>query len=215
MTRTRTAAAALLALLATAAAACGGDDSSGPTGTPPPTTGTVSGAVTAAGTGVSGARVTLDGGGAQTTPASGQYAFSSVAAGAHTLALALPPGFDLDAGQSLSRPVTVAAGQSATVNWSLRQQEQPGASTVDTVRIVGTTFQPTDLTVPAGREVVWINTSSGVFHTVTPDGHTQWSRVTTDAPGEVLRVTFGSAGQFPYYCEPHRSIGMTGTVTVQ
>lgn len=90
----------------------------------------------------------------------------------------------------------------------------PSTSTVDTVRITGGSFDPATLTVRAGRTVVWVSETS-VLHTVTPDGHSQWTRRTTSAPGEVLRVTFGSAGAFPYYCEPHRSSGMTGQVTVQ
>lgn len=90
----------------------------------------------------------------------------------------------------------------------------PSTSTVDTIRMSGTSFEPSELTVRPGRTVVWVNTQS-IFHTVTPEGHTQWSRATTNAAGEVLRVTFNAVGAFPYHCEPHRASGMTGRITVQ
>ena len=90
----------------------------------------------------------------------------------------------------------------------------PSTSTVDTVRLTGVAFEPANLTVRPGRTVVWVNTQA-IFHTVTPQGHTQWTRATTSAPGEVLRVTFNSAGEFPYVCEPHASAGMVGRITVQ
>lgn len=90
----------------------------------------------------------------------------------------------------------------------------PSQSTVDTVRLTGSTFEPSSLTVRPGRTVVWVNTTS-LVHTVTPEGHNQWTSRTSGSPGEVLRVTFNSAGTFPYVCEPHRSAGMTGRIVVQ
>lgn len=90
----------------------------------------------------------------------------------------------------------------------------PSQGTVDTVRLTGSSFEPSTLTVRPGRTVVWVNTTS-IVHTVTPDGHSQWANRTTSSPGEVLRVTFNNAGSFPYFCEPHRSAGMTGQIIVQ
>jgi len=90
----------------------------------------------------------------------------------------------------------------------------PSQSTVDTVRLTGSSFEPSSLTVRTGRTVVWVNTTA-LVHTVTPDGHSRWTSRTTSTPEEVLRVTFDSAGTFPYYCEPHRSAGMTGRIVVQ
>lgn len=90
----------------------------------------------------------------------------------------------------------------------------PSQGTVDTVRLTGAAFEPENLTIRPGRTVVWVNTQP-VFHTVTPDGHSQFSRATSSTVGEVLRVTFNSAGAFAYFCEPHRAAGMTGRITVQ
>jgi len=90
----------------------------------------------------------------------------------------------------------------------------PAAGSVDTVRLNGTSFQPANLTIQRGRTVVWVNTQP-IFHTITPDGHNAWTSANTSTTGEALRVTFNSAGTFPYVCTPHISSGMVGTITVQ
>jgi plastocyanin len=64
-----------------------------------------------------------------------------------------------------------------------------------------------------GARVRWISTTS-TFHTVTPDGHSAWQRWPTSSAGNVFEHQFTSAGDFPYFCEPHRSTGMVGRVTV-
>lgn len=89
------------------------------------------------------------------------------------------------------------------------------ARTVDTIFVSGVSFTPSSLTVAAGRTVVWFKTDAPTFHTITPDGHSAFSRVTSNGSGEILRVTFNTAGTYNYFCEPHRGAGMTGSVTVQ
>ncbi|MEV4621278.1 PQQ-dependent sugar dehydrogenase [Asanoa sp. NPDC049573] len=78
---------------------------------PPPTTGTVKGVVTnAGGTPIVGASVTLTpGSGSTTTAAQGAYQFGGVPAGSYTVTAT-------SGGQSASKPVTVTAGGTATVN---------------------------------------------------------------------------------------------------
>lgn len=75
-------------------------------------------------------------------------------------------------------------------------------------------FSPDELRVEAGTTVRWRNTTSN-FHTVTPDGHSAWSEWQTAGTGETFEVTFDVPGTYPYYCNPHRSLGMTGTVIVE
>lgn len=75
-------------------------------------------------------------------------------------------------------------------------------------------FSPAELRVEAGTTVRWRNTTSN-FHTVTPDGHSAWSEWQTAGAGETFEVTFDVPGTYPYYCRPHRSLGMTGTITVE
>ena len=35
------------------------------------------------------------------------------------------------------------------------------------------------------------------------------------SPGESFSTTFTEAGEYPYYCEPHRGAGMVGKVIVE
>jgi plastocyanin len=194
---------------------CGGGGTTDPPPPPAAQTGTVAGTVSADGSGVPGTQITLEGRGTQTTNSQGAYTFASVPIGNRNISLALPDGYEAETGQPLERTVSVMANQTATVNWGLRALQQPPATAeVDTVQISGTSFSPANLTVAPGRTVVWVYVSGGP-HTVTPDGHTQWQSVSANSPGEVLRVTFNTAGTFDYYCEPHRSLGMTGEIVVQ
>lgn len=70
-------------------------------------------------------------------------------------------------------------------------------------------FNPTRLTVPAGREVMWVFDDNGLTHTVTADdGSFTSDRRTT---GEFKR-TFDAPGEVAYHCEVHAR--MKGTVVV-
>lgn len=94
-----------------------------------------------------------------------------------------------------------------------------GPGVVDGVVVVvelqdGFQFSQPELRIEPGTTVRWVNTTS-TFHTVTPDGHTAWSEWQTASQGESFEVTFDQEGTFPYYCLPHRSLGMTGTVIVE
>lgn len=191
-------------------AACGGD---GGGTTTEPTVGTVAGTVTSSGSGLAGVQVTLTGKAAVVTGSDGRYTVTGVARGTHTITISVPTGQELSAGEAAEKSVTVSAGQTSTVNWSL-QASTPAGATVDTVRMSGTTFSPSSLTVKTGSTIVWVNMES-MTHTVTPDGHSQWARAESSSPGEVTRATITEAGTFNYYCEPHRSSGMTGRIVVQ
>lgn len=87
---------------------------------------------------------------------------------------------------------------------------------------VGTTnnlkFDPANLTVAAGTKITWTNTGGG-YHTVTggentPDPNNPIGRGVIDTEGKTYSVTIDKPGTYKYYCEPHLSIGMVGTVTV-
>ncbi|MDX1674974.1 MAG: plastocyanin/azurin family copper-binding protein [Longimicrobiales bacterium] len=89
-----------------------------------------------------------------------------------------------------------------------------GASDVVEVQAMGDlTFSPPDVTIEPGTTVRWVN-ESGIFHTVTPDGHTEWASADL-SDGTTFEHTFNTEGTFPYYCEPHVGQGMTGTITVE
>lgn len=87
-------------------------------------------------------------------------------------------------------------------------------ASVVTVELVNFRFSPSSLMVNAGTRVRFVNTTN-TFHTVTPNGHDAWTRAETSRVETVLEVTLNSAGTFAYFCEPHLSTGMAGTITVQ
>jgi plastocyanin len=86
----------------------------------------------------------------------------------------------------------------------------PSNSTV--VRIVANagsnSFSPNPVEVKVGETVTWINDDGR--HTVTSkDGVFESGMM---GKGQSFSFTFDKAGEYPYFCEPHRS--MVGTVVV-
>ncbi|MGH7549665.1 MAG: plastocyanin/azurin family copper-binding protein [Gemmatimonadota bacterium] len=90
----------------------------------------------------------------------------------------------------------------------------PPPGNVLEIHLEGFSFEPAEPMIPVGTTVRWVN-DSNLFHTVTPEGHSEWQRQTTTQQGVVFEHTFQNAGMFPYFCEPHRTDGMTGSITVQ
>lgn len=76
------------------------------------------------------------------------------------------------------------------------------------------TFSPDDVTIAPGTTVRWVN-QANITHTVTPDGHSEWTEWETTISGEQFEHTFSTTGTYEYYCDPHRSDGMTGVIRVQ
>lgn len=87
-------------------------------------------------------------------------------------------------------------------------------ATVD-VSMVNYSFQPETVTINAGDTVRWIN--QGGSHTTTSgtgcvsDGKWNSGLLSTS---QTYSVMFNTAGTYPYFCMPHCSLGMTGTVVV-
>ena len=78
------------------------------------------------------------------------------------------------------------------------------------VKIENFSFGPTELTVPAGTTVTWINRDD-IPHTVVSTDKVFKSKVLdTD---EKFSFTFSKAGTYPYFCSIHPK--MTGKVIVQ
>lgn len=114
------------------------------------------------------------------------------------------------------RDLLVAAGAALAVGACSEHQDLTGPPPVEVVEIEIRNFQfsPSELTIAPGTTVRWRNTTA-TFHTVTPDGHAQWSEWQTAGMGQTFDVRFDQAGEFRYFCSPHRSLGMTGTIIVQ
>lgn len=78
----------------------------------------------------------------------------------------------------------------------------------------GLQFSPASVTVQAGETVEWVNDVT-MFHTITPDGHTEWVQGAVTNAGDTFTHTFETPGTYEYYCDPHLTDGMTGVVVVQ
>ena len=74
------------------------------------------------------------------------------------------------------------------------------------------TFTPDILTITVGDTVRWTNT--GGFHNVVADDNSFTSGAPSDAPW-VYEFVFTVVGNFPYSCEVHVALGMTGIIIVE
>ena len=94
--------------------------------------------------------------------------------------------------------------------------DRTGTSQV-TVRVGaedGLKFSPPAIVVDTGTTVRWTWTGQGGRHDVVArDG--QFKSEYHDSEGATFEHTFEATGAFPYYCEPHRSLGMKGGVRVE
>jgi plastocyanin len=103
---------------------------------------------------------------------------------------------------------------------------QPGAAAATVTMTDTLRFEPATLTVAKGTTVTWSNTSS-MEHTVTddpavavnkadaalPSGAQPWNSGTI-SPGQTFQHTFDTPGTYKYFCMPHETAGMLGTITV-
>ena len=148
----------------------------------------------------------------ETTNTAGEATFSQLAAGAYEVEVTPPTGFEVASGSSSRQAVDVMDGQTSDVAFALTATD--GGNVVEINLTTSLTFSPANPTIEPGTTVRWINDAS-IFHTITPDGHTEWERQTLSSAGETFEHTFMDEGSYPYFCEPHESQGMTGTITVQ
>src|SRR2546422_118944 len=92
-----------------------------------------------------------------------------------------------------------------------------------TVTMTNVKFTPPSLTVNVGDTVTWTDTQ-GNHNTVSgeagvPDGrgwnsNSQYPPPFIMSPGQSFSFTFTKPGTYPYYCEPHWTLGMVGTIRV-
>jgi len=76
-------------------------------------------------------------------------------------------------------------------------------------------FEPKVVTIKAGDTVKWFN-NKAFPHNIVFDGHEELShKKLAQKPKAELESTFNEAGEFAYYCSPHRGAGMAGKVIVQ
>ena len=78
-------------------------------------------------------------------------------------------------------------------------------------------FDPPTVTIQAGDTVKWVNNKMAPHNVVFEDssaGDKSHSNLSF-SPGETYSSTFDTAGEYTYYCEPHRGAGMVGKIVVQ
>lgn len=157
-----------------------------------------------------------------------------VAALALTLLTACGETTRLEANPETARPVELASVQptvfpkksesaapsgsaAASPTGSAPQASEPPAEPGVVMATGENTFEPAEIRIKVGEKVTWKNT--GGFHTVTggesnvdPDSPIG-DKPLTDATA-THEVKFDKPGTYPYFCQPHVSIGMKGTVVV-
>lgn len=194
--------------------ACG--DNGGDVTDPPPPDTEIRVTVTLDGDGREGVGVGLFQPGASTaqssgtTSANGSVVFGDLSPGSYEVEVEIPSGTELDG--EPRRAVSVAEGGSASVTFALTSL--PATAEVEVRLTANLTFSPEELTIEPGTRVRWVNDVT-MLHTITPEGHSEWTEGTVSSAGDTFEHTFHTAGTFPYFCSPHLNDGMTGEITVQ
>jgi plastocyanin len=76
-------------------------------------------------------------------------------------------------------------------------------------------FDPKVVTIKVGDTVKWVN-NKAFPHNIVFDGHAELShKKLAQKPKAEFDSTFNEAGEFSYYCSPHRGAGMAGKVIVE
>ena len=76
-------------------------------------------------------------------------------------------------------------------------------------------FEPKVVTIKVGDTIKWVN-NKAFPHNIVFDGHAELShKKLAQKPKAELESTFNEAGEFSYYCSPHRGAGMQGKVVVE
>ncbi len=82
-----------------------------------------------------------------------------------------------------------------------------------TVRMEDNFFAPANITVEPGTTVTWVHSGNNPHTTTSYDG--LWdSGMIEGGSGGTFSFTFEEPGTFDYFCIPHESMGMIGSVTV-
>jgi plastocyanin len=120
-----------------------------------------------------------------------------------------------DTGSDATSPPAESEAASSSPEEAEESASEAAGSEEERVRIVGSAFDPAELTVPVGTEVVWVNADS-FAHTVSEgtDGQTVDDPIVDEeiAQNGTVSVTFEEAGTYDITCKIHPSMNMTITV---
>lgn len=76
-------------------------------------------------------------------------------------------------------------------------------------------FDPAEVTITAGESVHFVNNMLPPHNVVVEDHDELSHEALAMLPGEDFEVVFTEAGDYTYWCAPHKGAGMIGTVHVQ
>ncbi|HEY9816593.1 MAG TPA: plastocyanin [Candidatus Obscuribacterales bacterium] len=120
----------------------------------------------------------------------------------------------------MSRSLSVMVCTLALVATTFLMMAAPASAETFTVKMGADNgmlaFEPANLTVKAGDTVKWVNNKLPPHNVMFEGDGAKYSHdQLMFSPGEEYAVTFDEAGQFSYYCAPHRGAGMVGKITVE
>lgn len=120
---------------------------------------------------------------------------------------------------SFAKNIGLAIASLLFVVGSFFMTASPAAAEVVTVKMGSDSgqlvFDPKVVTIKVGDTVKWVN-NKAFPHNIVFDGHAELShKKLIQKPKAELESTFSEAGEFSYYCSPHRGAGMAGKVIVE
>ena len=76
-------------------------------------------------------------------------------------------------------------------------------------------FVPETVTIKEGDTVKWENNKMAPHNVVFENAADKSHKNLVFSPGDGYESTFNEAGEYSYYCQPHRGAGMVGKVIVE
>ena len=76
-------------------------------------------------------------------------------------------------------------------------------------------FEPAEVTISAGESVHFVNNMLPPHNVIVEDHDELSHEALAMMPGEEFDVTFPEAGDYSYWCGPHKGAGMIGAVHVK
>ncbi len=119
---------------------------------------------------------------------------------------------------SFAKQIGLAIASLVFIVGSFFMSAAPASADVITVKMGSDkgqlVFEPKEVTINVGDTVKWVN-NKAFPHNIVFDGHDELShKKLAQKPKAEFESTFNEAGDFTYYCSPHRGAGMVGKITV-
>lgn len=76
-------------------------------------------------------------------------------------------------------------------------------------------FEPNDITINAGDTIRFVNDALPPHNVIIEDHPELTHDGLAFASGESFEITFPDAGDYNFWCDPHKGAGMTGTIHVK